>query len=169
MSHPEKLHKLYTINFFRLRIRCTWSSLWYHGKRMCQWGVQMKKKNISTCWPVFETKAIAANLRPPYPVNKATVPPIQCCFIATCVCINTNTYSNETAWYGRELICLIALSLMGYGGLKIDFHFQSINLSGECIYTLLLKKVYTLFPSEYSKCSWSLTPSSFEGQPIRVP
>ncbi len=35
-------------------------------------------------------------------------------------------------------------------------------------YTLLLKKVYTLFPSKYSKCRLSRARNLLEGQPIRV-
>ncbi len=36
-------------------------------------------------------------------------------------------------------------------------------------YIMLRKKVYPLFPSEYSICRSSWTPDSLEGQPIRVP
>ncbi len=43
---------------------------------------------------------------------------------------------------------------------SMEMH-SSVNLRNQCvIYTLLQKKVYTLFPSEYSKCSRSWTPSS---------
>ena len=50
----------------------------------------------------------------------------------------------------------------------LETSFELRKLIGCKTYTLLQKKVYTLFPGKYSRCRLSSAHNWLEGQPIRV-
>ena len=117
---PHQINQEFQLPYMQYMISSKFSKFsWVFIQVFCSHGMSMHERNVSESVKnnhmLSHWKIQHVSLRPPHQVNQAfQLPPMQCCFIVICICIQpSQTHGPVSRWSPLSVIaCYVKLSYL---------------------------------------------------------